>query len=211
VTVQRIEIEPHDTPSARLIRQAVELLHEGAVAAYPTDTVYALGCTIESKRAAERIYKARQMAAKHRLALLCPDLSSAASYAHFSQGAFRLARQIFPGPYTLILPATREVPRQLWETKRRRVVGLRIPSHPVTLALLRELGRPLLTTSAIPDGEDEPCTDADELTEAFGHHLDLLIDSGEIHGEPSTVLELDADDDVIVIREGAGTLDGVVD
>ncbi len=208
--MQRIEIEPHETPSARLISQAVDLLHAGQLAAYPTDTVYGLGCVIEAKKAAERIYRAKQMVKTQRLALLCPDLSTASFYAHFSNSAFRLAREILPGPYTLVLPATREVPRVLL-SHRRRTVGIRIPEHPVLRALLAELGRPLLTTSAIDPEDDEPCTDADEVEEVFGKHLDLLIDGGTTGDEPSTVLELDARDEITVIREGAGSLDGIVD
>jgi len=208
MSLVRIEIEPHATPAPRKIAQAVEVLHHGGVAAYPTDTMYALGCAVEAKRATEQIYRARQMAQQHRLAMLCPDLSAAATYAHFSQTAYRLARRLLPGPYTLVLPATRDVPRQLWETKRRRVIGIRIPAHPVTRALLAALGRPLLTTSAIPDGEERSCSDADELEEAFGRYLDLIVDSGPLYGDPSTVIEIDGDE-VTVIREGAGSLEGL--
>lgn len=206
--MQRLEIEPHDTPAARLITRAAEIIHKGAVAAYPTDSVYALGCAIEAKKAAERIYRAKQMKKTQRLAMLCPDLSTASMYAHFSREAFRLAKSILPGPYTLVLPATREVPRLLLDHRRRKV-GIRIPDHPVTLALLKELGRPLLTTSAIPADEDEACSDADEVIEAFGKHLDLVIDSGETNSEPTTVLDFD-DDEIEVIREGSGSLDGII-
>lgn len=209
MTAERIEIEPHDTPDARRVGQVVEVLHRGGVAAYPTDTVYALGCALEAKRAAERIYRARQMAAQHRLAMLVPDLSAAAEYAHFSRLAYRLARRILPGPYTLILPATREVPRQLWEDKRRRVIGIRISAHPVTRAIVEGLGRPLLTTSAIPDGEEQACEDADELMEAFGHHADVIVDSGTLINEPSTVIEI-IDDAIEIVRVGAGPVDDIL-
>jgi tRNA threonylcarbamoyl adenosine modification protein (Sua5/YciO/YrdC/YwlC family) len=201
----RLEIEPHDPPSARLITRAAEELHKGCVAGYPTDSVYALGCVIEAKKAAERIYRAKQMKKTQRLAMLCPDLSTASIYAHFSREAFRLARSILPGPYTLVLPASREVPRLLLDHRRRKV-GIRIPAHPVTRALLQELGRPLLTTSAIPVDEEEACSDADELIEAFGKHLDLVIDSGPTNTEPTTVLEFEGDE-ITVIREGAGPID----
>ena len=208
--MQRIEIEPHETPSARLITKAADALHAGKLAGYPTDTVYALGCVIEAKKAAERIYKAKNMAKTQRLALLCPDLSAAATYAHFSQKTFRLAREILPGPYTLILPATREVPRLLL-SHRRRSVGIRIPDHPVLRALLAELGRPLLTSSAIDPDNDAPCTDAEEVEEVFGAHLDLIIDSGPAGNQPSTVLEIDDNDSITVIREGAGSLEGIIE
>ncbi|HKE13929.1 MAG TPA: L-threonylcarbamoyladenylate synthase [Kofleriaceae bacterium] len=207
----RIDIEPHATPSARQIARAVEILHEGGVAAYPTDTVYALGCAIESRRGAERIYRAKRMDENKKLALICPDLSSASMYAHFSQGAFRLARRLFPGPYTLVLPASREVPRLLVDTRRkRRQVGIRIPDHPIALALVRALGRPLLTSSAIPPGEERALSDPEDVEEHFGHQVDLVIHGGPTPGEPSTVLEVEGDE-VSVLRAGHGPVDGLLD
>ena len=205
----RLEIEPHETPHPRKIAQAAQLLHEGGVAAYPTDTVYALGCAIDAKRGAERIYRAKQMSEKQRLAVICPDLSSASIYAHFSDTAFRLARRIFPGPYTLVLPASREVPRLLLEKKRRQV-GIRIPDHPIVQALVAELGRPLLTSSAIPPGADEALSDADDVLEHFGRHVDVIIDGGITSDAVSTVLEV-AGDDVIVLREGLGPVEGILE
>ncbi len=206
---ERIEIEPHDPPDARRVAQVVEVLHRGGVVAYPTDTVYALGCALEAKRAAERIYRARKMAVQHRLAMLLPDLSAAAEYAHFSRLAYRLAKRLLPGPYTLILPATREVPRQLWEHKRRRVVGIRISAHPITRAIVEGLGRPLLTTSAIPDGEEQACEDADELIDAFGHHVNVVVNSGPLINEPSTIIEI-VDDAIEVVRVGAGPVNDIL-
>jgi tRNA threonylcarbamoyl adenosine modification protein (Sua5/YciO/YrdC/YwlC family) len=207
----RLDIEPHATPSARKIARAIEVLHEGGVAAYPTDTVYALGCAIESRRGAERVYRAKRMDEHKRLALICPDLSSASMYAHFSQAAFRLARRVFPGPYTLVLPATREVPRLLIDhSRKRRQVGIRIPDHPIAQALVRALGRPLLTSSAIPPGEDRPLDDPDDVEEHFGRHVDLVIHGGPTSGEASTVLEVDGDE-VTVVREGLGPVDGLLD
>jgi tRNA threonylcarbamoyl adenosine modification protein (Sua5/YciO/YrdC/YwlC family) len=204
----RLDIEPHANPSARKIAQVVALLHDGGVAAYPTDSVYALGCAIDSRRGAERIYRAKQMDEHQRLALICPDLSSAAIYAHFSQTAFRLARRLFPGPYTLVLPASREVPRTVL-LKKRRQVGIRIPEHPITVAIVRGLGRPLLTSSAIPPG-GEALSDADEVLESFGRFVDLVVDGGPTSNEPSTVLEI-TDDEVVILREGRGPLDGILD
>jgi tRNA threonylcarbamoyl adenosine modification protein (Sua5/YciO/YrdC/YwlC family) len=198
----RLDIPPYDTPSKRKIDRAAAIINEGGVAAYPTDSIYALGCAIEAKRAADRIHRARQMNERQRLALLCPDLSTASLYGRFSQAAFQLARQIFPGPYTLVVPATRETPRILLD-KKRRAVGIRIPDHPVAQALLHSLGRPLLTSSAVPPGEEEACRDADELIEAFGPHLDVVVDSGLIEGEPSTVFEVEGDE-ITLIRAGAG-------
>ena len=205
----RLEIQPYGAPSARKIRKAVEIIHRGGVATYPTDSVYALGCAIEAKRAAERIYKAKQMAPTHRMALICPDLSAASEYVHFSQRAYNLARRIFPGPYTLVLPATRQVPRPLID-KKQRTAGIRITSHPVTQALVQELGRPLLTTTAIVPGAEMACLDAGETLALFGNVIDVLIDSDSPGNEPSTVVEV-ANDEIVVLRQGVGPLEGILE
>jgi tRNA threonylcarbamoyl adenosine modification protein (Sua5/YciO/YrdC/YwlC family) len=204
----RLVIEPWGPPSPRKIEAAIEVLHRGGVAAYPTDSIYALGCAIEAREAIERIYRAKEMKKNQRLALICPDLSSASEFGMFSQTAFRLAQRLFPGPYTLVVPATRAVPRTLTDNKRR-TVGIRITSHPVAQALARGLGRPLLTTSAIAPETGEPCRDADEILEAFGKHIDLVIDTEQTPAGPSTVIEVDGDT-VTLIREGQGPIDGVI-
>ena len=201
---RRVTIEPHDPPARRPVAQAVEEIRRGAVVAYPTDTLYALGCDLQATKSAERLYRAKDMGKSRRLAFLCVDLTQASIYGHFGRTAFRLAQRIFPGPYTIVVPATREVPRLLLD-HRRRTVGLRVPGHPVTQALLRELGRPLLSTSALT-AADEACRDGDDVIEHFGEHLDLVIDSGETPGEPSTVLAIEGER-VEVLREGLGSLD----
>jgi tRNA threonylcarbamoyl adenosine modification protein (Sua5/YciO/YrdC/YwlC family) len=205
----RLHIEPWGTPSARKIDKAVEVIHGGGVAAYPTDSVYALGCAIEARNAIEKIYQAKGMSPKQRLALICPNLSTASRYGQMSQTAFRLAQRIFPGPYTLVVPATREVPRGLTDQKRR-TVGLRISGHPVAQALVERLGRPLLTTSAIDPRSGEACRDADEVIDAFGRFLDVVIESESTPDQPSTVIEVDGDS-ITLIREGAGPVDGVLE
>ena len=210
----RLVFDPFGEPSARKIEQAVEVLHRGGVAAYPTDSVYALGCAIESRDAIERIYRAKAMNRKQKLALICPDLSTASQFGQFSQTAFRIAQKIFPGPYTLVVPATHEVPRMLTHDKRR-TVGIRITSHPIAQALAAGLGRPLLTSSAVytnPEDEDEilTCRDAEEVLEAFGKHLDIVLDAVQTPAEPSTVIEIEGDT-ITVIREGQGSLDGLLD
>jgi tRNA threonylcarbamoyl adenosine modification protein (Sua5/YciO/YrdC/YwlC family) len=206
----RLHIEAWEKPSMRKIEKAVEILHAGGVAAYPTDSVYALGCAYEAHDAIERIYQAKAMHKSQRLALICPDLSTASKFGQLSQSAFRLAQRIFPGPYTLVVPARRDVPRGLTDAKRR-TVGLRITSHPIAQALALALGRPLLTTSAIaPGGEHEPCRDADEILAAFGRCVDVVIDSEMTAAQPSTVLEIDEHDAITVIREGAGSVDGIL-
>ena len=205
----RLVIDRWGTPSPRKIGAAVEILHRGGVAAYPTDSIYALGCAIEARDAIERIYRAKGMNKNQRLALICPDLSTASEYGMFSQTAFRLAQRIFPGPYTLVVPATRSVPRTLTDTKRR-TVGIRVTSHPIAQALAQSLGRPLLTSSAISPSTGEPCRDADEILEAFDKHIDVVIDTDQTPAEPSTVIEVDGDN-ITLIREGQGTIAGILD
>jgi tRNA threonylcarbamoyl adenosine modification protein (Sua5/YciO/YrdC/YwlC family) len=208
-TPLRLVIEPWGPPSPRKIQAAVEVLHRGGVAAYPTDSIYALGCAIEARDAIERIYRAKGMKKNQRLALICPDLSTASEYAMFSQTAFRLAQRIFPGPYTLVVPATRAVPRTLTDHKRR-TVGIRVTSHPIAQALARALGRPLLTTSATAPETGEPCRDADEILDVFAKHIDVVIDTEQTPAEPSTVIEVDGDN-ITLIREGQGPIAGILD
>jgi tRNA threonylcarbamoyl adenosine modification protein (Sua5/YciO/YrdC/YwlC family) len=144
-----------------------------------------------------------------RLALICPDLSTASEFGMFSQTAFRLAQRVFPGPYTLVVPATRQVPKTLTDHKRR-TVGIRVTSHPIAQAVAVALGRPLLTTSAISPETHEVCRDAEEILEAFGAHVDVVIDTAQTPAEPSTVIEVDGDQ-ITLIRQGQGTLDGIVE
>src|SRR4029079_19724749 len=140
---------------------------------------------------------------------ICPDLSTASEFGMFSQTAFRLAQRIFPGPYTLVVPATRSVPRTLTDSKRR-TVGIRVTSRPIAQALAQGLGRPLLTTSATAPTTREPCRDADEILEAFAKHIYLVIDTEQTPAEPSTVIEVDGDN-ITLIREGQGTIAGILD
>lgn len=205
----RIVIEQWGDPSPRKIQQAIDILHKGGVAAYPTDSIYALGCAIEARDAIERIFRAKQMNKNQRLALICPDLSTASEFGLFSQTAFRLAQRIFPGPYTLVVPATRTVPRTLTDHKRR-TVGIRIPSHPIAHALATGLGRPLLTTSAMVPETHEPCRDADDILEHFEPFVDVLIDAEQTPAEPSTVLEVDGEN-IKLLRQGQGPIDDFLD
>ncbi len=203
----RIQIEPWGEPSPRKIEQVIEVLHRGGVAAYPTDSIYALGCAIEARDAIEKIFRAKEMHKNQRLALICPDLSTASEFGLFSQTAFRLAQRIFPGPYTLVVPATRVVPRTLTDHKRR-TVGIRITSHPITQAIAKALGRPLLTTSATVPETHEPCRDADEILDVFEKFVDVVIDAEQTAAEPSTVLEVDGEE-IKLLRLGAGSVEGL--
>lgn len=198
---QFIEIHPQN-PQPRLIRQAVEVIQSGGVIAYPTDSSYALGCRIGEKSAVERIRRIRQLDDKHNFTLVCCDLSELGIYAKVDTSAFRLLKAYTPGPYTFILSATREVPRMLLHPKRR-TIGVRVPQHPITLALLEALGEPLMSVSLILPGDDEALGDAWEIRERLEHFVDLVIEGGPGGLQPSTVISL-ADDEPEVIRVGAG-------
>jgi len=198
---QFIEIHPQN-PQPRLIRQAVEVIQSGGVIAYPTDSSYALGCRIGEKSAVERIRRIRQLDDKHNFTLVCCDLSELGIYAKVDTSAFRLLKAYTPGPYTFILNATREVPRMLLHPKRR-TIGVRVPQHPITLALLEALGEPLMSVSLILPGDEEALGDAWEIRERLEHFVDLVIEGGPGGLQPSTVISL-ADDEPEVIRVGAG-------
>ncbi len=193
-------------PQERLIQRAVEELQAGSIMAYPTDTVYGLGCDMMSKRAVERVYQVKRMERSKPLALLCADLSHISEYARVSDFAYRVMKHLVPGPYTFVLPATRLVPTIL--ESRRRTVGIRVPSHPVPQALIRTLGHPIVSTSCDPAGIDEIMNDPQEIDGFFGNQLDFIIDSGLGGLMPSTVLDLTGPE-VIVVREGKGPTDAV--
>jgi tRNA threonylcarbamoyl adenosine modification protein (Sua5/YciO/YrdC/YwlC family) len=188
-------------PEPRKIARAVESLRQGGVIAYPTDTVYGLGCDITNKHAVERIYRMKRMADAQLLSFVCPDLSNIAHYGVVQDFAYRVMRRLVPGPYTFILQATREVPKVL--RMKRKTVGIRVPDHPVALALARELGSPVASTSASLDGEI--LIDPADIEERFPE-LDLVLDADGVGLTPSTVLDLSGDS-VVVVREGAGSLD----
>jgi tRNA threonylcarbamoyl adenosine modification protein (Sua5/YciO/YrdC/YwlC family) len=193
-------------PEPRKIRRAVEALLAGEVIGYPTDTVYGLGCDISSKKAIDRLYQIKGMDRSHPLAFICPDLSEIARYATVDNQIYRVLRHFLPGPYCFILEATREVPRIL-QTKRK-TIGIRVPKHEVTCALVRELGRPIISTTAQRAGA-EPHVDPAEIDEDF-RGLGLVIDSGAGGLVPTTVVDLTVSPP-LVIREGAGPVDEIVE
>jgi tRNA threonylcarbamoyl adenosine modification protein (Sua5/YciO/YrdC/YwlC family) len=188
-------------PEPRKIARAVEALRQGGVIAYPTDTVYGLGCDITNKHAVERIYRMKRMADTQLLSFVCPDLSNIAHYGVVQDFAYRIMRRLVPGPYTFILQATREVPKVL--RMKRKTVGIRVPDHPVALALARELGSPVASTSASLQGEI--LIDPADIEDRFPE-LDLVLDAEGVGLTPSTVLDLSGDA-AVVVREGAGPLD----
>lgn len=196
----RIEIHPTH-PQPRRIHQAVEVLRRGGVIIYPTGTVYGLGCDIHQKKAVERIYQIRQLKKDHPLSFMCPDLSKIARYAHVDDFAYRIMKRLVPGPYTFVLRATREVPKLL--VRKQRTVGIRVPGDKVALALLNELGSPIVSTSATADGQ--VLNDPDELHARF-RNVDAFIDAGWGGLEPSTVIDLSGDEPM-VLRVGAGPID----
>jgi len=191
-----------DNPQQRLIRQAAARVREGAVIAYPTDSCYALGCHLDDREAVERIRRIRGVDEKHFMTLMCRDLSELARYARVSNVQFRLLKNNTPGSYTFILEATREVPKRVQHPKRS-TIGMRIPDHPVALALLEELGEPLLSTTLILPGEQQALSDAEEIRDRLDHQLDLVLDGGAVGLELTSVVDLTSDIPV-VLRRGKG-------
>lgn len=198
---QYFEIHPV-TPQKRLVRTAVDMILDGAVIVYPTDSTYALGCRMGEKSAVERIRQIRQLDERHNFTLVCRDLSDIGTYAKVDNVAFRLLKAHTPGPYTFILPATGEVPRLLLHPKRK-TIGIRVPDHPVALALAEELGEPLMSTTLLLPGQEIPYTDAKDIREHIGKVVDLIVDGGPGGVEPSTVVDLTADVPH-VLRQGKG-------
>ena len=184
---QSVPVHPVN-PQPRFIQQAVALLEDDGVIAYPTDSCYALGTRAANRAGLERICRIRGLDPDHRFTLLCRNLTEAALYAVFDTPVYRLLRATTPGPYAFLLPASREAPKRLMD--KRRTIGLRIPDHPIPLALLEALGGPMMTSSLILPGEDLALTDPQEILERLGHHLDLVLDGGFCGAEPTTVVDL---------------------
>jgi tRNA threonylcarbamoyl adenosine modification protein (Sua5/YciO/YrdC/YwlC family) len=192
---QTFEVHP-DNPQARLLKQAVQVLHDGGVAAVPTDSSYALVCHLDDKAAAENLRRIRGVDDRHLLTLLCRDLSELASYARVDNRQFRLIKLGTPGPFTFILEATKEVPRRVSHPSRR-TIGLRVPDHKVTQALLELLGQPLLATTLIVPGDSEPLNDPDEIRERLGERVLAVVDAGACPRQPTTIVDLTGDEPVV--------------
>lgn len=189
-------------PQHRLIHQAAQILNTGGVIVYPTDSAYALGCHIGDKKAIERIRNIRRLEQDHHFALVCRDLSDLGVYARVNNTAYRQIKAATPGPYTFILPATREVPRRLVDEKRR-TIGLRVPDNEICRALLADLGEPIMSTTLILPGDEYPLTDPDEIRELMEHQVDLVIDGGFCGLESTTVVSME-EDYPRVLRQGMG-------
>ena len=194
-----LEIDPYN-PEPKLIRRVVNLLKDGGVIIYPTDTVYGLGCDLMNKSAIERVYKIKKMPKGKPLSFICPDLKNIADYAQVSNTAYKLMKRLIPGPYTFILPATTLVPRQI--VPNRRTVGIRVPDNEICLALVNALGSPLISTS-VPQEKNEILSDPVSLEKHLGDKVDLIIDGGVLASELSTVIDFTGREPEIV-REGKG-------
>jgi tRNA threonylcarbamoyl adenosine modification protein (Sua5/YciO/YrdC/YwlC family) len=203
-----LEIHPRN-PQPRRIASAVEVLRAGGVVVYPTDSIYAIGCRIGDKSAMERIRRIRQLDRKHLFSMVCRDLSEIATYARVDNQAYRLIRSMTPGPYTFVLPATKQVPKRL-QHPRRRTVGIRIPTHPIPCSILDELGEPLLSSTMQLPGAEQPLTDPYEIFERVGADVELVIDGGTGGVEPTTVIALVGPAPEI-LRRGAGEVSHLVE
>ncbi|MDN3920735.1 L-threonylcarbamoyladenylate synthase [Roseateles violae] len=198
---QLFEVHP-DNPQPRFLKQAAQILQGGGIAAIPTDSSYALVCRLDDKAAAETLRRIRGVDDKHHLTLMCRDLSELASYARVDNKQYRLLKAATPGAFTFILEATKEVPRRVSHPSRR-TIGLRVPDHRVTQELLALFGEPLLATTLIPPGEDEPLNDADEISARYDKLLQLIVDAGACPRKPTTVIDL-TEDEPRIVRFGCG-------
>jgi tRNA threonylcarbamoyl adenosine modification protein (Sua5/YciO/YrdC/YwlC family) len=191
-----------DNPQPRSIRQVADLVRDGGLIAYPTDSCFALGCQLGNRAALDRIRRIRHLDERHHFTLVCSDFAQCGQFAQFSNSVFRLARACTPGSYTFIVPATREVPRRLSHPKKR-TIGVRIPRHTVALALLAELGEPLVSSTLLLPGHEEPLTAGSEIRHLLDHDLDAVLDGGDCGTLPTTVVDLSQPEPEI-LRLGAG-------
>ncbi len=189
-------------PQHRLVLQAVAILRDDGLIVYPTDSCYAFGCRMGARDAVERIERIRRTDRHHNFTLVCRDLSEIATYARVDDWAYRLLRAHTPGPFTFILRATKETPRRL-QNPRRRTIGIRVPDHPVPLAILAELGEPIMSSTMLLPGDAAPLTEATEILERLNGQLDLVVDGGNCGAEPTSVVDLTGDYPK-VLRRGKG-------
>jgi tRNA threonylcarbamoyl adenosine modification protein (Sua5/YciO/YrdC/YwlC family) len=204
---QYFQIHP-ENPQPRLIRRAVELIREGGVIIYPTDSSYAFGCQLADKQALDRIRRIRRLDDRHNFTLVGKDLAQISNFANISNDAFRLMKTVTPGAFTFIFKATREVPRRLQHPKRKSI-GVRIPNHPVAQALLNELGEPMFSSTLILPGNEEAFSDPFDIRERMEHEVELIIDSGIVTYTPTTMVDLSGKNPE-VIREGKGDLSAIL-
>jgi tRNA threonylcarbamoyl adenosine modification protein (Sua5/YciO/YrdC/YwlC family) len=199
--MKRMQIHP-ENPQSRILNTAAEVLNDGGLIIYPTDSVYGLGCDLFNKNAVEKIYRIKGNDKRKLLSFLCANLKSISEYAFVSNAAYKIMRRLLPGPYTFILGATRQVPRILLE--KRKTVGIRVPDNVVCQALLAEFGKPIISTSASLQDQDF-LNDPDEIAATFGHLVDLFLDTGSGGLEPSTVIDL-TENEPVIVRQGKGKI-----
>ncbi|WP_028581900.1 L-threonylcarbamoyladenylate synthase [Desulfogranum japonicum] len=197
-----LEINPYN-PQPRLISQAVELIKKGGVIAYPTDTVYGIGCDIFNQKAIKRVYQIKKRPKHKPFSFMCSSLTNISEYGHVGNTAYRMMRKNLPGAYTFVLSGTKLVPKIM--QSKQKTVGIRVPDNAICLALLEELGNPLLNTSATRDEDERMVCDAFDVEQLFGNLVDLIIDGGEVYPDPSSVISL-IDDEPEILREGKGDL-----
>ena len=198
-----IAIHP-DNPQPRLVADAVRVLRKGGVIVYPTDSAYALGCHIGDKSAMERMHRIRDLDNKHNFTLMCRDLSEIATYAKVGKSHYRLMKSLTPGPYTFILKATREVPRRL-QNPKRRTIGIRVPENKIAHQILETLQEPIMSSTLIMPGDDFPMVDPDDMFDRLKNQVDLIIDGGGCGMEPTTVVDLE-EEEPVVVRQGKGDI-----
>lgn len=189
-------------PQRRLLERAAEVLHNGGVIVYPTDSSYALGCHLGDKSALEKIRRIRRTERDHDFTLVCRDLSEIATYARVDNWAYRLVRSLTPGPYTFILKATHEVPKRLQDPKKRSI-GIRVPNHRIVTELLDVVGEPIMSSTLLLPGEELPLTNPEDIRDRLEKQVDAIVDGGICGFEPTTVLDL-SDGKVTVVRQGKG-------
>lgn len=202
-----IEVHPTD-PQPRRVKAIADIMREGGLVAYPTDSSYAFGCHIGDKRAIDRIHRIRRTSKKHNFTLVCRDLSEISVYARVDNWAYRLIKSMTPGPYTFVLPATRELPKRL-QNPKRRTIGMRVPDHPLVRAVLDELGEPIMSSTLTLPGDDMPLTDPAEIEERIGHQIEAIVDAGATGIEPTSVLDLTSGV-VEVLRVGRGDVSALL-
>lgn len=188
------------TPQQRFMNKAVEIIKEGGIIIYPTDTVYGLGCDIFNKEALERLMSIKHDSVSKLLSFVCSDLKDIAKYARVSDYAYRTMKHLLPGAYTFVLPAAKEVPKKLWT--KRNTVGIRVPNHQITLSLVKEIGNPIISTS-VTNRMGDVLTDPEEIKSIFNTQVDLMLSVGHLRGTPSSVIDL-SDDQPVILREGSG-------
>jgi len=202
-----IEIHPSN-PQPRLVDAVAQIMRKGGLVAYPTDSSYAFGCHIGDAKAIHRIQRIRKTDKNHNFTLVCRDLSEISLYARVDNWAYRMIKAYTPGPYTFILPATREVPKRL-QNPKRRTIGLRVPDHPFVRAMLDVLGEPIMSSTMLLPGDEKPLTDPIEIERRLGHQLDAIIDAGPVGIEATSVIDLTSGHPE-VLRVGRGDVSGII-